>query len=331
MLYETANDAIFLMEKEIFIDCNEKTLELFKCTREQIIGVAPYQFSPEYQPDGRKSKEKAMEKIHDALKGNSNIFDWIHIKYDKTEFYAEVSLTVFELQNRKIIQAIVRDVSERKELEQKIFNAVTEAEEKERQRLSSDIHDEIGPLLSSLKMYIESIDEKNDLEKQKYLKTKLQGLIKESITNVREVSNALSPYLLGTYGLKAALKSVIENSKEIINIIFETNLLKERFPKSIETTYYRIIKELLNNTLKHANATKIIVSLNYSQNKLTLVYEDDGKGISEEDLKTLEPKGIGLYSITNRILSIKGNYKFFTDQKKGFKLQLVKEIDILKD
>ncbi|MBU8893652.1 MAG: PAS domain S-box protein [Bacteroidales bacterium] len=331
MLYETANDAIFLMDNEIFIDCNEKTLEMFACTREQIIGQPPYQFSPEYQPDGRKSKEKAIEKITDALNGNPKIFEWIHTKNNGMEFYAEVSLTVFELQNKNVILAIVRDVSERKELEQKIFNAVSEAEEKERQRLASDIHDEIGPLLSSLKMYIESINETNDLRKQKYLKEKLQSLIKDSITNVREVSNALSPYLLGKYGLRIAIKSFIENSNEFIEILFETNLQNERFPINIETGFYRIIKELVNNTIKHAKAKSITISLNYKDKKLELIYKDDGLGMRKADLKILEQKGMGLYNITNRIMSIKGNYKLFTDCKSGFKFQLIKEIENLKE
>ncbi len=73
-LFDSANDAIFLMEKEHFADCNAQTLELFGCTRDQIIGQPPYKFSPEYQPDGQLSRKRAMEKINAVLEGLSAEF-----------------------------------------------------------------------------------------------------------------------------------------------------------------------------------------------------------------------------------------------------------------
>jgi PAS domain S-box-containing protein len=331
LLFENSNDAILVFDNDVFIDCNEKTLKMFKCTRNQIIGSSPNLISPEFQPDGRSSKEKVFEIQEKVMAGKPKIFEWVNKKFDGTEFYAEVSLNKLEYHKRVAIQAIVRDITERKEIEQQIFNAVTEAEEKERQRLASDIHDEIGPLLSGMKMYIESMNENNKVQKQKYLKGQLQSLIKESIENVREVSNALSPYLLRKYGLKLAIKSFLENSKELIKTSFRTNLNEERFPINIETVYFRIIKELFNNTIKHAKAEKVSISLNLKEEKLILIYKDDGIGIKKEDFKRLEKKGIGLFNITNRILSIQGNYNYFTEQKKGFKFQMIKEIKTVKN
>ncbi|MFA5553174.1 MAG: PAS domain S-box protein [Phycisphaerae bacterium] len=126
MLFDNATDAIFLMDFDKFVECNKKTLEMFSCTKEQILGHKPYSvFSPRYQPDGRDSKEKALEKINSGLKGQPQFFEWSHQKLDGTVFETEVSLNPVQWDNRTYLQAIVRDVSSRKSLE-KILKASSE-------------------------------------------------------------------------------------------------------------------------------------------------------------------------------------------------------------
>jgi diguanylate cyclase (GGDEF)-like protein/PAS domain S-box-containing protein len=117
-LFEYANDIILLIKGDVFVDCNTKTLQIFGCSCSQIIGQPIYRFSPLFQPDGSNSKEKFIEKMNSTLNGEPQHFEWKHCRYDGTVFDAEVSFNRIMLGGEAYIQAIVRDVTERKTAEE---------------------------------------------------------------------------------------------------------------------------------------------------------------------------------------------------------------------
>lgn len=125
-IFESASDAIFVMKGEKFWNCNEKTLEMFECDRDEIIGKFPWEFSPEEQPDGRESKEKAKEMISAAYSGEPQFFDWIHTRANGETFHAEVKLNRYELEDEEYLIAIVRDVTKRERAEER-FRRLFEA------------------------------------------------------------------------------------------------------------------------------------------------------------------------------------------------------------
>ncbi len=116
-LLDTAHDAIFLMRGGRFIDCNPRTLSMFGCGREDIIGQPPDRFSPELQPDGRSSETAAAQYIQAAIGGEPMFFEWVHCRLDGHVFDAEVSLNGVQLKGEPHLLAVVRDITGRKQAE----------------------------------------------------------------------------------------------------------------------------------------------------------------------------------------------------------------------
>ncbi len=227
-----------------------------------------------------------------------NIFWW-------TGLVVSVGLSVGVMYAHKLFKYIERLNQQRQYVSKRILTAVLRTEEKSRSRFSKDLHDGLGPLLSSAKMSLSVLDDDTlDAEKRKILMN-VNALIEESIHSLREISNNLSPRVLNDFGLVRGVQNFITKcmSLNTIKIHFVTNFKSERFDRDVEVVLYRVVCELINNSLKHAECSEIELALTFEESVLALDYRDNGKGFNPRDMMDC---GMGLSNISSRINSLSG-------------------------
>jgi PAS domain S-box-containing protein len=125
-IFEAASDTIVILDNNHFSDCNDRALDMFGATREQLLGRTPVEFSVEVQPDGQRSQDKAVRLLDLVMKGRAQFFEWRHRRLDGSLFHAEVSLRRLEVGERMLALAVIRDITTRIQAEQ----ALRESEEK---------------------------------------------------------------------------------------------------------------------------------------------------------------------------------------------------------
>jgi PAS domain S-box-containing protein len=219
-----------------------------------------------------------------------------------------------------------QDITEAKEAERRIQLSIIEAEERERMNFSQELHDGIGPLLSATKMYVQWLGMPNAKLEHKEIIKDIEKFLDESSLTIREISFKLSPHILQNFGLVEALKSytgkIKESSKVSIRLNFE-NI--GRFDKNYETIAYRVLCECLNNTIKHTNASEIVIDISCVNNLLNVLYSDNGQGF---DLNAVmaDHNSIGLLNMQSRLTSINGLMNIISSPGKGTTIKFQMEI-----
>jgi PAS domain S-box-containing protein len=216
------------------------------------------------------------------------------------------------------ILAIMHDITERKNHARKLFETIIQTEEEERKRIASDLHDEIGPLISALKIFTNSFIEATNSDKKDKLAQKMGTIVREVIDSIKTISNDMSPHVLMNFGLHAAIVNFIDLFTRNIKIRFKSNIEYIRFPETIESLIYRIYKELLNNTVKHAHAREVDIQIEYVKDHLVCSYRDDGIGFDWNQQAQMPAKGMGINNIITRIRSLGGDFTVKSEPDKGF-------------
>jgi len=197
-------------------------------------------------------------------------------------------------------------------------HAVLQGEETERQRIARDLHDGLGGLLSGVKLKLTNM-KGNYVLPEEYVNRfdNALGLLDNSIGELRRVAHNMMPESLVKYGLKDALQdfcSQIDNDKKV-KIHFQFFGEEKRVESSIETNVYRIAQELINNSLKHAVASEIVVQLILKEERIHLTVQDNGKGFDITQID--ETRSNGLRNIRSRVNTFNGSMDIISNPGKG--------------
>ena len=231
---------------------------------------------------------------------------------DGSANYCTVNTFPIRYNNQPVFMSVLLDITSRKNLEQYMMDKILESVERDRNQFAVDLHEDIGPTLSTIKLYLSSVSEM--LPKQPKVSEKMalcMNYIDHAIFKLKLLSNEISPDSVSRFGLEKSLRTYIDKITGLkgLEIHFTSNIETLRFPSKVEINIYRIITELINNSLQHSGAGRAEIKLIYKCNVLNINYKDNGVGYDISQI-SIKNKGSGLINIVNRVNSLKGSIEF---------------------
>lgn len=246
-------------------------------------------------------------------------FAWVGI-------VASLSFSICVVCARLLIKHVDKVTEQRIVLEKRLLTAVLRTEEQSRASFSRELHDGLGPLLSSAKMSLSALQRASLSQNDREVLQNSTAVIDEAIRSLREISNNLSPHILNDFGLARGIRRFVDRLGTVrqANVEFSTTIGEKRYDKNVEVILYRVVCELINNSIKHAECQYIKSVLVERSGCLVLDYTDDGKGFV---LSEVEDMGMGLSNIRSRVSTLNGKLKIVTSPGAGVKVKVVVPLD----
>jgi signal transduction histidine kinase len=248
------------------------------------------------------------------------------IPYRPTEDQSELLIIASEITERKAaqleIERLTKESFEEKMSQQKIISSkIIENQEKEQNRIAKDVHDGIGQMLTGLKYNLESINV-DDLEKTTSKIEQLKELTSSIIKGVRTATFNLTPPELSDHGVVPAISKLTKELERLTGkeiLFFNKTDFNQRLDSLVEINIYRITQEAINNAIKYADSSHILVSLSHSATMLSIVIDDNGKGFEPSKVKKVKngDGGMGMTFMKERIKYIEGRMFLSSELKKG--------------
>lgn len=305
-LFENARDAIYVHDLDgTYIRVNKAAERLSGFPREEIVGHNFWEF---IAPDHIKHvREQFYTKL--AQQGETT-YECDVISRDGRRVPIEVSSrAIYENGVLVGVQGMARDITERKWAQdalQMFSRQLIEAQEDERRRIARELHDQIGQVLTAVKMNLYTVQQVcATSETRSYLKDNIEA-VDEAMRLVRDLSVDLRPPLLDDLGLASAIRWYVDRytgrTGLTVDVKIELPDENERFSRELETACFRIAQEALTNVVRHANAHHVLVQLEKEGSVLFLTIKDDGVGFDPDSLRHREPRAttLGLVSMHER-------------------------------
>ncbi len=316
LLSENISDGIFIFRNGSFEYVNKAMSRIFGYTCNELEGNKLIELVlPEY-------KEEVENYLgFNAPNNEIRYLELECLKKDGSVIFVEILLNYMIDEN--VTYGVVHDITENKQNQKNIIKAIIQTENRERAYFSNELHDGLGPLLSTIKLYLQWSQRPKTEKSREEIIQKAEDILEEALIAVKEIANKLSPHLLTKYGLTAAIQRFINKLEEskAFKIIFHSNISR-RFDIEIESAMYRALIECINNTLKYADASNIYIFLQDNGSELQLTYQDDGKGFDIPGVLSAQ-KGLGLYNLQNRINNIGGKIILSSEPGQGVNYQIV--------
>lgn len=236
-------------------------------------------------------------------------------------FLLALGLVLFFLAYQKrILKQQKEHQAKEAEYQQQLLRANLLSQEKERNRIGKDLHDGVGAMLSTSKLYFRHLEQDGSPEKFKELKEKAMSLLEETMSSVRRVSHDLKPVVLERLGLVEAIANMADQLSEsgAIKVCFK-NSWEGQMDKEFELNWFRIVQELLNNTIKHSGANEVYMELFGDQERVQFSYNDNGVGLKSQ---STAKAGLGMQNIVSRLSLMQGELKYDENQKNGISLTM---------
>ena len=207
-----------------------------------------------------------------------------------------------------------------------LLEATIKGQERERERLAKDLHDGIGSLLTGLNLHLKFQKNKEipNSDMANFL-IEACNIVEDGIENVRTVSHNLMPSTLERFGLITAMKECVESINKESGLSIKINTINEPLDtlKEIDLGLLRVFQELIQNTIKHANASIAQVTIEYFTDFIRLNYKDNGQGINFDKISEIGNRnGIGIKNMQSRIQALKGEFSISRRNKNGFEVQI---------
>jgi signal transduction histidine kinase len=298
----------------------EKTINDSINQTQQNIAVSEIQTKYETE---KKQKENAFLKSDIEKKKQTQTILWIVVV---ASIIIGTGISILIAKNAKRKQQLARQEEllkiqlvekELKEHELNSIDVLIDGQEKERQRLAENLHDNLGGTLAALKLNLQNLqhNKENKSIADKSVNNSL-NLIEDAYQNVRQMAHEKNHGVVANQGLLPALKKLINNiSSEKLMIEIKHFGLENRLENSLEIRIFRIIQELITNIIKHAQASKASIALTNHNTTLNIIVEDNGKGFSVN--KTAKVRGMGLSTVEKRIENLGGTLEIDSYPNKG--------------